>query len=68
MRRVLPPEALAFDEDADELARIVCTHKWWRWLDCDRCRETVGLCGEKLCHDCGATFGVAGLRVVGAGC
>ena len=58
MRRVKPVEARAFDEDAEELARleIRCAHERWRWLDCEACRETIGVCGEKVCEDCGETI------------
>lgn len=31
-----------------------CAHtNWWKWLDCEECRETIGHCGEKICGDCG---------------
>lgn len=39
-----------------ERAEAECLHARWRWLDCDYCRETIGVCGEKVCEDCGATL------------
>lgn len=47
-----------FDLDIQEMSAVAgppkCAHPKWRWLDCDECRETIGVCGEKVCVDCGA--------------
>jgi hypothetical protein len=61
VQRVKPIMGVEFDEDARELAEIEkrfasCPHTEWTWLDCDECRETIGLCGEKICAECGISI------------
>jgi hypothetical protein len=54
-----PPNV--FDSDVEELIAAErvkikeCSHAEWNWLDCEECKETIGLCGEKVCTSCGAS-------------
>jgi hypothetical protein len=57
MRRVLALDRqYEFVRDVSDMetAERDCPHPDWRWLDCLDCRETIGVCGEKVCVACGA--------------
>jgi len=56
---VNPPNEFEVDVkdllSAEELSVKTCDHVEWRWLDCEECKETIGVCGEKVCSSCGET-------------